>query len=535
MIGKLRIKNYAIIDELEIEFGKGFNVFTGETGAGKSIIIGALSLLLGEKGDPDMIRSGADEAEVEGVFEKGDETLTIKRILSRKGKSTVLINGKKSSLRELKEKGKYLFDIHGQHEHQLLLSEDTHLDFLDAYGELFPLRERVGEKVREVKNLKERIENLKEKVRLLEEKEELYRFQVDEIEKANLTPGEDEELEREKEKLENLERIREKVSLALEEIYERDGSTLEVLGRTIKELEDVPVDEELREIKNRMEEALSILEDLQSPLAGYLSSLDTDPARLDEVMERLELIERLKKKYGSTIEEILAYKEKVKNEVFNKEEIEEEIKKLEKELRDKERELEELAEELSQKRKKVKEKLERSIEEELKGLGMRAEFEIEMKNQPIDERGKDTARFLISTNPGEPLKPLRKVASGGELSRIMLAIKTILSGIDRVLGVVFDEIDAGIGGRIGEAVGRRMKRIGRERQVICITHLPQIAALGDHHFVVYKKEEKGRVVTRIKKLEGDERIREIARMLTGEKITESAIEHAKTLLRGSGI
>ncbi|RKZ23826.1 DNA repair protein RecN, partial [bacterium] len=258
MIGKLRIKNYAIIDELEIEFGKGFNVFTGETGAGKSIIIGALSLLLGEKGDPDMIRSGADEAEVEGVFEKGDETLTIKRILSRKGKSTVLINGKKSSLRELKEKGKYLFDIHGQHEHQLLLSEDTHLDFLDAYGELFPLRERVGEKVREVKNLKERIENLKEKVRLLEEKEELYRFQVDEIEKANLTPGEDEELEREKEKLENLERIREKVSLALEEIYERDGSTLEVLGRTVKELEDVLVDEELREIKKRMEEALSI-------------------------------------------------------------------------------------------------------------------------------------------------------------------------------------------------------------------------------------------------------------------------------------
>ncbi len=550
MLTELNIKNFAIIDSLNITFEKGFNVLTGETGAGKSIIVDAVDLVLGGRASSEMIRSGCEEAVVEAAFDildvKGvseklgemgiekDDNLVIKRTLSVSGKNKVFINGSMATIAMLSDVGEFLVDIHGQHEHQTLMKVERHIDVLDEYAALGSLRQEMSGIYSEWNRVKDELESLKSSEADKEKRVDLLRFQSDEIEKAALKLDEDEELLEERKLLSNAERLYESANSALEILYSQSGSALELIKKAGSKVTDISIiDESMRVTLDAINSASASIEDAALTLRDYVGRISFDPERLNEIEERLDLIGRLKRKYGNTVSEILKYREEVDRELDGIERAEERIGELEiqgERLKDKGLKV---AETLSEKRKKGSDELTRKVVKELSDLGMKkAIFEVKMERlNDISAKGSDKVEFLLSSNPGEAPKPLSKIASGGELSRIMLALKKVLANPTGVPTMVFDEVDSGIGGGIAEVVGRKLREVAEGRQVLCITHLAQIAAMADLHYAVSKGEEKGRTVTMVSRLTGSKRVDEVARMLGGMTMTEATKRHAEEMIK----
>ena len=558
MLAELHIENFAIIEELHLRFGPGFNVLTGETGAGKSIIVDAVSTLLGGRAETGLIRSGADEARVEGIFllnkamqeailpilrrdgleGEDEETLILAREIRRGGRSICRVNGRAVTLKVLEQIGQRLVDIHGQTEHLSLLRVREHLDLLDRYGRLWPLRERVAAKVRELRQVRQELEGLLRDERELARRADLLAYQVREIASANLRVGEEEELESERARLANAERLMELADETYRALYEGEEgqlSAIDLLGQVARNLAELErLDPGLRGQQQVAEEAACQLEELARSLRAYRDTIEYNPARLRQVEERLDLIHELKRKYGDSIAEILAFGEEAQRElegIVHSEERVEELRAREDELL---HEIGELASRLSAERRAAGDRLAKAVEAELAELGMKgARFAVAIEQEEaedgawvdgrryaFDERGLDRVEFLIAPNVGEPLKPLAKIASGGETSRLMLALKTVLSAADRTPILIFDEIDAGIGGRAGGVVGRKLWSLtaeaspdGMGHQVLCVTHLPQLACYGDVHFKVAKAVVGGRTIASARALSEEERVEELAAML----------------------
>jgi len=565
MLSEITIRNFAIIDELHLSLKRGFNVFTGETGAGKSIIIDAISTLLGGRTSSEVIRSGTEGAYIEGVFildeaqaslirpilqeyglEAEDNTLIISREI-REGRSVCRINGRAIPAGVLAQITQYLIDIHGQSEHLALLSPARQREFLDRYGGLEELRNQVGEKVRRLREVRATLEKLKRDEREIARRIDQLEYQVQEITAANLRPGEDEELAQERRRLLNAEKLQslaDEVYIALYEGAEGGSSALDLMAKALNALQGLgKLEPDMEKLCKGLEEAIAWTEEVAHQVRAYRDSIEFSPERLQQVEERLLLINSLKRKYGDTIEEILEYAERAKEELLEISTNQERIEELAKEEESLLYEIGALAYELSQKRREAAISLAEGVEKHLAELGMaktRFQVSITWKEDPdgvwvgdkryaFDSSGIDRVEFLVSTNPGEPLKPLAKVASGGETSRLMLALKTVLSSADDTPTLIFDEIDAGIGGRMGAIVGEKMWRLSRYHQVLCVTHLPQLAAYGDAHFRVEKVEVRERTVTRVKALEGETRVEELAQMLGPS--TPFARQSAEELLR----
>ncbi len=550
MLSHLSITNFAIIDHLELDFSPGFNVLTGETGAGKSIIVDAMSMLLGGRAESDLIRSGSDQALVEGVFNlpqewkrdtlvplleehglEGEGPLILVREINREGRHICRLNGRLVTLRLLKEVGQRLIDIHNQGEHLSLLRVKEHIDLLDRYGGLLDLRNRVEEVVRTLYQVRRELERLIADERELARRVDLLQYQIKEISAAKLRPGEEEELKRERLLLTNAEQWITMIGAAYEALYKGAGgrpSALDLLAEVDRSLASLEgIDPRLKEERRTIEESSEQLRELARDLRAHLDEIDYSPARLAQVEERLELIYNLKRKYGDSIEEILAFSERAAQELEGITHREERIKELlacEKELL---AQLGELAGQLSRLRQEAAKELSQSVEAHLGDLKMEGtKFQVELKQRKdpkgvevdgrrvaFDLTGVDKVEFLISPNPGEPLKPLYKIASGGETARLMLALKSVLSQVDQVPTLIFDEIDAGLGGRGSEVVGRKLWGLTGDHQVLCVTHLPQIASFGDLHLKVTKEIVGQRTVTRVHRLQEKRRIEELTQML----------------------
>jgi len=559
----LHIENYALIQELSIDFSSGLNILTGETGAGKSIIIGAMNLVLGERADRELIRAGSESASVQALFdchgkrdlieilaEQGvapeeDGTLLLTRNLSLSGRNTCFINGTMVTLSVLREAGSHLVDVHGQHEHQSLLRRETHMDVIDAMGGADFARQK-----NEVKNAYETWHELSREVRRLmgigpegERKKDVYRYQMDEIEKAELVPGEEEEIRQELKILQNAE----KIMLHIEGAYEalsgsgESGAVMDTVGGVMEELNQIRMyGETLDEIAADVENLYYQLEGLSDRIRDCRDGMEFDRGRQEAIEERLMVLNGLKRKYGGTVEEILAYYDQIAGEyddlIHNEEKL---VKVREQESAARERYRKE-AETLSRMRRGIAEGLSRNILGELGQLGMeKTRFAVanpaweggDTESMHWGEDGYDSIEFMISTNPGEPMYPLKKIVSGGEISRLMLAMKTILADTDAIPVLIFDEIDTGISGRIAQAVAEKMADIARYHQVICITHLPQISAMADRHYLVIKQMDDGRTVTSLTPLDEPGSIEEMARMLGGRQLTETSLSNARELRR----
>jgi DNA repair protein RecN (Recombination protein N) len=543
MLKELRIKNLAIIDDLAVRFESGLNVLTGETGAGKSIIVDALSLALGSRAHADLVRSGEREAMIQAYFDaEGNnipdfgidvsDGLILRRSLSPGGKSKAYMNDIMISLQNLGEIGKCLVDIHGQHEHQSLMDIDRHRALLDSYGKLHEDRDRVGELYRDVHSLRREKDDLQHMIKERTYRQDLLRFQVNEIQTARLMPGEKEALIEEKSILSNLERLRELTEMSYDMLHGAEGSCTEKLSSVVARVKEMSsLDQRLSETLHVLESALPFIEDAALSLRGLKNTYNLEPERLDEVEERIEFIKSLERKYGQGVETVMRYKDEAEKELGTLEMTDERLNAVDAEIKEKEGMLFEDALSLSDKRKTVARTIEELVKVELKELAFTdAEFRIDVKQESITSAGFDRVEFLFSANPGEPPKPLSKVASGGELSRVMLALKNILADVDNLPVLIFDEVDAGIGGRTAESVGKKLKKISDKHQVLCTTHLPQIASLGDFHLQITKRQRNGKVFVEVKELSGRERQDEIARMLSG-KITDASLKHAKELLR----
>ncbi len=559
MLRELHIKNLAIIEDISIGFEEGLHVITGETGAGKSIIINALCLALGERASSDLIRSGEKEALVEAFFDIPqdlfhpstaqllhnmgiilNEGLIMKRILSSTGKNRAYINNSMVNVQSLSDISKNIIDVHGQYEHQSLLSPDNQLEMLDAYGGLLAKRQEITTLYEAQIALKQKITGLIEKEKERAQRLDLLRFQVSEIEAVDLKTGEEEELIEEAKILGSAGRLMELSNEAYNFLYSSETACLTNLSKILGALKEISdIDARAAETTKSLEDTLPLLEEASYFLRDYKNSLDFDPQRLEIIQERLELIKKLKKKYGNDIQEILDHREKALRELDELQHSEEKLEELKTELEGLRETLTQKAQLLSKKRKAVSKKIEAEIVAELAQLSMpETEFSIKIYQESGDDtldgykanpKGIDRIEFLISPNIGEELRPLSKIASGGELSRIMLALKGILTQGDRVPVLVFDEIDAGIGGRAAETVGQKLKKLSRAHQIICITHLPQIASYGDRHLRIEKNVREQRTVVEIRNIDGDERVIEIARMLSGGR-SKVSIKHAKEML-----
>jgi DNA repair protein RecN (Recombination protein N) len=562
MLVQITITDFAIIDSLAVSFSGGLNILSGETGAGKSIIINAVNLILGGRASPDLIRTGADRAVVEALFQvpvdsplseffgNMDITFTgevlIKRTISKEGKSRVWINGALATLQMLSRLGPNLISVSGQNEHQLLLRPENHLFVLDDFGGLTKERIELNELYRDYYALKGKAERLRSHLKEEVERRELTQFQIKEIEEAKLVPGEDSTLETEKSRLIHAERLMDIVFKGYQALYEKEESVISTLSLLGKDMDKgVDIDPHLDRYKKQLESAQLQLEDLALELRDFYSKLRLDPKRLEQVEERLQLIRRLKKKYSPSIEGILSFKEELSQKGYQLTQKQEELKRFEAQLEEKKNALLTLATELSLKRHEIAEVFEKNVEEELHLLDMAGtRFRIrfssprpigdpisaEMLDPTITADGMDVLEFMISPNVGEDLRPLAKIASGGELSRIMLALKTILARSGLVETLVFDEIDSGIGGATAAIVGEKLSSLANYQQILGITHLPQIASCGETHFLVEKRVSKGRTRTLIRSLDRESRINEIARLLGGRIISEKTLAHAREML-----
>jgi DNA repair protein RecN (Recombination protein N) len=559
MLNELRIENFAIIDRLELSFSEGLNVLTGETGAGKSIIVDALELLLGARADLDQIRTGSDQAVVEAAISIPDrwflrqalqaqdllnpheQDLILRRVISRSGKGRILVNGHLITLATLQEIGRGLVDIHGQHDHQSLLYSDHQRELLDAYGKLLPLKEEYADLYRGWRDLGVELEALEKLRHEKAQRMEYLQHQIEEIRSADLQSGEDISLEQEREVLAHSQKLSEYAESAYQILYESDPSILEGLLKTGGYLKEIrSIDQRFTETLELLEAAQAQVKEVAERLRHYKSGIEHDPDRLQQIEGRLYQISKLKKKYGPTLEDVLRQFSKLSQDLSLLEHHEEKSEALKKVHHESEEKVFELATRLRGSRAHTAKRFKVEIEKELKHLGMgQAELVVNidrlnpLQADELGPHGADKVAFLIAGQTGEDPRPLNKVASGGELSRIMLAIKTILAEVDQVPVLIFDEVDAGVGGAVAEAVGRRLKSVARTHQVFCITHLPQIAMLADGHYRVGKVIEAGRTVTQVSKLDRSERVQEIARMLGGKEITSITLQHAKELLTRS--
>jgi DNA repair protein RecN (Recombination protein N) len=565
MLVDLSIRNFAIIDELTVTFSRGLNVLSGETGAGKSIIINAVNLILGDRAAGDLIRTGSDEAVVEAVFmlpnhnvihqflfEKGIENtaegLIIKRVISRTGKNRIFINGAQVTLVTLGEVGEELISISGQHEHQTLLVPDRHIDIIDAYKRLVPMRDEIGAAVRKLKGLLDEFKSHsmseEEKARRID----FLKFQIAEIEEAKLTVGEDEEIKAERDLLVNAEKLFRSAEEAHQLLYGMEGSAAERIGAAVARLKEISeIDKGLAGSLESLAGALYAVQDAGKELSAYASRVSFDPDRLEMIEARLKLIGGLKKKYGSSVEEVLAFFDRARGEFSGIERGEERIEELKREIDAGKKRALELAVALSERRQEAAREFSAAVEAEVASLNMTGtRLLVSMKRiaaDPTDDlsadgflltpRGIDRVEFLISPNVGEEPRPMARIASGGELSRILLAMKKTLAATQVIPTLIFDEVDAGIGGATAEVVGKKLKEVSSYQQVICITHLAQIAGFADTHYTVAKSTREGRTVTSMERLSADERVMEIARMLSGERITETTINHAKEIIESS--
>lgn len=555
MLEHLHVKNLALIREAEIDFTEGLNILTGETGAGKSIVIGSVGLALGGKVAKDLVRPGADFGLAELVFSVTSERLKDRLkeldvipedgqiILSRKimnGKSINKINGETVTLNQLRETAALLIDVHGQHEHQSLLQKKKHLEILDEYAkeELQPIKEKLAAAYTEWKKLTEEQKNARmdEESRMRELS--LLEFETKEIEDAGLSIGEDEELEQKYRKMTGAKRLMEAAGTAygLTGYEEAEGAGT-AIGRALRELQGVQsLDEDLRDLTGQLSDIDSLLNDFNRELSDYVSSLEFAGEEFEQVEERLNQLNHLKSKYGKTLEAVLEYGQKQQERLAALQDYDAYLARLEKQTAEKERELEGLCEEASVIRKRYAEVLCAKIRGHLIDLNfLDVEFELEFDRiSGYTSGGFDDAEFVISTNPGESLRPLAKIASGGELSRIMLAIKTVLADKDQIETVIFDEIDVGISGRTAQKVSEKMMLIGRSRQVICITHLAQIAAMADTHFRIEKQVADGGTRTEIRRLTEAESVEELARILGGAEITDAVFQNASEMKELAG-
>jgi len=553
MLATLRIKNLAVVADLTLELQPGLNILTGETGAGKSIVIGALNLVLGQRADRTLIRSGADHCTVEAIFdvkslkaplarlletnglEPCDENqLLIKRTFTAAGQNRQFINGSPTTLQILQMLGELLVDLHGPHDHQSLLHPARQLAILDAYGSLEPLRDTFANLVREHGAAQARKAELIIDERTYAQQLDLLRHQVSEINAARLQADEEAQLDQEHQRATHAARLIELSQSALE-ILSGDDSLLSragTLGRSLQELRRI--DSSAEDLITTHGEAVAAFQELQHHLSRYAERLDADPARLRELDERVNLLHGLKRKYGTTIADVIQFGAEGKRKLETLEGRDAEVERLNAELNKLEKAIRESGAELSTRRRKIAPNLAKAVMRELAALGFKQshfDASITTDKNVWTQSGFDTAEFLFAPNPGEPPRPLRAIASSGELARVMLALKTVLAAEDEVPVLVFDEVDANIGGETANAVGEKMAQIASKRQVLCITHLPQVAAHASQHYLVDKRVENGRTVSAITHLKDKERVTELARMLGGQ--SDAARKHAEALLRES--
>lgn len=555
MLVSLDIQDFGLIDHQSIEFTPGLNVLTGETGAGKSILVEALQVALGGRAWSEFIRTGREKARVTAVFDlrgltilqgklqewgllpEEDEFLVMSRELARSGRSICRINGQLVPLSLYREVGSHLVDIHGQHENQSLFSPEKHRDLLDRFAGLWPLREEVAALYHRWRKISSEMEELQKGAQEKARRLDMLSYQVKEIDQARLVPGEEEELVRERQRLANAEKIVSLVARCYLALYGGEGelpSVLDLLGRVRRDLEELSrLDEETAPLAAVLEGVFYQVEDLARELSRYRESVEHNPIRLQQVEERLAKIRELKRKYGSSIEEILRYREEAAAELATISSCEEKIASLEEELRFCQRQWEEKAKSLSEARRRYAALLEEEVTRHLLDLEMReVEFRVffEELEQP-SPAGRERVEFLISPNPGEPLRPLARFISGGELSRVMLAMRAILAGADDLPTLVFDEVDTGLGGKALVAVGEKLAEIASLRQVICITHAAQVASMARTHWRISKIVSEGQTLAKVEKLEDEDRLAELARMLSGREDDSLARDHARHLLK----
>ncbi|MCD6224178.1 MAG: DNA repair protein RecN [Deltaproteobacteria bacterium] len=564
MLRELSIKNFAIIDDLHIIFSDGLTILSGETGAGKSIIINAVNLLLGRRAVPSLIRTGSDTLELEALFQidqnshagraladlgfDTDETLLIRRIISRNNKHRVYINGHTATIRMLHSVTANIAGISGQRAHQRLLKEEEHLLILDQFRGLMGLRDDLSRRFKKILPLIKSLHELKASQARQSEQIELLEFQKKEILEASIKIDEDTDLEQERMRFKNREELLRSVHHGLEVLYTGEGAVVERLMEVEKDLSKRgSIDKNLFQQTKRIAGAALQIEDIAEELRSYLKNLHADDKRLEEVEERIDLLHKLKRKYGGTLKHVFFFLNKIDKNLNKAENISVKIVQTEQEIAELHGLLAELAAELSAKRRIAAEELAGEAEKELSTLKMHnTRFKIlldaitadedtdpflSISGKAINETGVDRAVFLIAPNVGETLKPLSEIASGGELSRVVLALKAIMAKSESVETIVFDEVDAGIGGGVAEVAGKKLSLLARHHQVICITHLPQIAKFGDHHFRISKQVKNDRTSTLIEPVQGKDRVNEIARMLGGEKITAATLDHAREMLK----
>ncbi len=568
MLREIHIQNYAVIDKLELELHGGLNVLTGETGSGKSILVDALGLALGERASADIIRTGEERAVVTAVFRAddsgskttpwqkwfdevglagGDDSeLILRREIHSNGKSRLLVNDQPVTMAAVKNLAGVLVEIHGQSEHVQLLGRDAQLNLLDQFAGCGTLLEKTAETFARWRELERQLAELSQNEQDRLRRIDLLSFQVRELEQARLEPGEDARLEEEKTLLANLEKVRASAGSAYHLLYEDEGSAsarIAAAGRALDEL--LRYDASFGVQSEPLASARATIDDLAISLRDYLGKLNAQPHRLEEVEDRLALLDRLKRKYGKTIEEVLQFLETSKQQLDAIQHADARRAEVERELEKALSDYRRAAGQLSERREESAQKMAKLVREELAQVGMeKTRFEIHFESMPDDRataHGTDDVEYRISPNPGEELRALERIASGGELSRLMLALKTVAGGKQAggrkasrpaLPAFVFDEIDAGIGGRVAEAVGQRLRRLGRQTQVLCVTHLAQIACFADHHFFVEKSERAGRTVTSVQALpRREDRTAELARMLSGSRITDAALKHAQAMLQ----
>ena len=550
MLRELKIENLAIIDELDIEFDEGFIVLTGETGAGKSIILSGINLLIGEKANVDMIRDGEENLVAQGVFdvdeeqkekldklgiETPDNEVIIRRYLNRNGKAKIFVNNTRVSMTDLKEIAATLVDIVGQHSHQMLLNKSNHIKLLDSFlpKEAKEIKSNLAESLKKYKEIEIKIQNIEKIKNETLEKKEFFQYQLEEIEKLKLKKGEDEILESEYKKAFNAEKIRERVFESLDYLKNDDDSALSLIITSKEDMEYLEkYDERYGKIANRLETIYYDLEDCAEDIQNMSREISTEQGDLDKIAGRLNTLKRIKEKYKREISEIIEYRENLKEKLDSLDSGDFKTKELKKELQKIGEEYKKEALRLTQLREIVASKIEDELGKELKFLNMEdAKLKIMIKKEDrMSDEGNDDVEFLISTNIGQGLKSLVKIASGGEVSRVMLALKVIFSKVDKIPILIFDEIDTGVGGETVRKIALKLKEIGKSTQIISITHSPVIASKASQQFYIEKSVENEKTISRVKKLNFEERVKEIGRMLVGEKVTEDVLEIANSML-----
>lgn len=553
MLNQLSVRNVAVIDKLDINFHDGVSVLTGETGAGKSIIIDSINMILGDRANKELVRYGTDKAVVQAVFDAPksvinileendidveDETVIITRQVTKEGKSVARINGMVVTLNILREISDRLINIHGQHDNQALLTPIRHITFLDAYADNEEYINRYKDILSKKREIEKKISSLEMDEQEKMQRIDLLEYQVNEIKKASLEKGEEDDLREQRDIYTNAEQITKSVNEAYMNLYEGDEiqSAYDGISIAVNEISQISdLNPQLKSIYDTLNEIMYSLEDTAHEIKEFGETVEFDEQTLNEIEERLDLISRLKRKYGNSIEEILEYLKEAESELNDIKLSDERTNELKEELKNITKELKEKGNVLTQRRENAAKVLEENIEKSLHELNMeKSKFKVSIENDgTFYDNGMDKVEFLISTNPGEPLKPLVKIASGGELSRVMLAIKSILADSDGVDTMIFDEIDTGVSGKAAMSIAKKLAVIAKNKQVICITHLPQLTAMADNHYLIQKNTDGEMASTTLKELDEEGRELELARIIDGGEVTELALSHAKQMLENA--